>query len=170
LEFSCRAAVQAQIEYGRARGVPWGISESAFNMMDRKGDYQYKAFGVPDLGLKRGLADDLVIAPYASALAAMVDPHSAISNLRHLIREGADGRYGFYDALDYTLRETYRRGRGTQPLSRLHGEPVKVFLAHHQGMTLVALGNVLLGNAMVSRFHAHPRVQATELLLQERTP
>ena len=101
---SCRSAVRRQIEYGRQGGVPWGISESGFNAVDRHGNYQYKAFGVPGLGLKRGLGDDLVVAPYATALAAMVDPTRAAQNFRRLAREGAEGPYGFYEAVDYTHR------------------------------------------------------------------
>ncbi len=167
---SCRAAVRAQLDYGHAFDLPWGISESAFNVMDRNGNYQYKAFGVPDLGLKRGLSEDLVIAPYATALAVMVDPARATSNLRKLSLLGAEGQYGFYDALDYTPREADSTRDG-EPLSRLRqGQPTRIYLAHHQGMTLVALANAILGDRMVSRFHAHPRVQATELLLQERMP
>ena len=106
LENACRAAVRAQIVYGKHHRVPWGISESAYYVMDPHGSYQYKAFGVPGLGLKRGLAEDLVIAPYATALAAMVDPAAAALNLRRLAHEGAMGRYGFVEALDYTPRKT----------------------------------------------------------------
>jgi cyclic beta-1,2-glucan synthetase len=170
LHHSCRAAVRAQIDYGRLHDVPWGISESAFNVMDRHGNYQYKAFGVPELGLKRGLTEDLVVAPYATALAALVDPLQATENLRRLAREGALGRYGYYDALDYTSRERFESTE--EPLSGMHraGQPAKIFLAHHQGMTLVALANAVRSDLMVERFHAHPRTSATELLLQERMP
>jgi cyclic beta-1,2-glucan synthetase len=166
LSHACRAAVRAQIDYGRARGVPWGISESAFDVMDRAGNYQYKAFGVPELGLKRGLTDELVVAPYATALAAMVDPRAAVDNFRRLAREGAQGRFGFYDALDYTARQTEALEHEDTGRPR----PVRVVFAHHQGMLLVSLANVLLEDRMVARFHAHPRIQATELLLQERIP
>jgi cyclic beta-1,2-glucan synthetase len=170
LDESCGAAVRAQIAHGRSQGVPWGISESAFNLMDRHGTYQYKAFGVPELGLKRGLSEDLVIAPYASALAAMVDPGEAVANLRRLAREGAEGDLGFYDALDYTPRETDKAPDRPHPGGRARPAPVEAFFAHHQGMTVVALANVLLRGRMVSRFHADARIQATELLLQERVP
>ena len=170
LHHSCRAAVRAQIAHGRNQGVPWGISESAFQVVDRHGIYQYKAFGVPELGLKRGLSEDLVIAPYASALAAMVDPSEATGNLRRLAKAGGEGRLGFYEAVDYTPRDTER----VPDRSPLHGTlrpaPVEAYFAHHQGMTLVALANVLLNDRMVSRFHSDPRIQATELLLQERVP
>ncbi len=170
---SCRSAVRRQIEYGRQGGVPWGISESGFNAVDRHGNYQYKAFGVPGLGLKRGLGDDLVVAPYATALAAMIDPTRAAQNFRRLAREGAEGPYGFYEAVDYTHRgaavsdeAALTRLRNTGP----QGTVVRSFLAHHQGMTLVSLANTLLDDVMVRRFHADPRVQATTLLLQERVP
>ena len=169
LEQTCWNVVRVQIEYAKARGVPWGISESAFNFLDRRGHYQYKAFGVPGLGLKRGLGDDLVISPYATLLAALVDPEQAVRNMRRLSREGLEGRYGYYEAIDYTTpgpfeaSDQVEKGRG-----HAAGVIVKAFLAHHQGMSLVALDNVLRHSAMQERFHADPKVQATELLLQER--
>jgi cyclic beta-1,2-glucan synthetase len=170
LDQSCRMAVRRQMEYGRQRGVPWGISESGFNLVDRHGNYQYKAFGVPGLGLKRGLGDELVVAPYATALAAMVDPERAAHNFRRLAREGAEGRYGFYEAIDYTHRKV-DHGEASEPRPLgTRGTVVQAFLAHHQGMSLVALANALADNPMVRRFHADPRVQATALLLQERAP
>ena len=102
LDQTCRMAVRRQIEYATERRVPWGISESAYNLVDRHDTYQYKAFGVPGLGLKRGLGDELVVAPYATALAAMLDPKAAVRNLRRLAAEGLEGAYGFYEAIDYT--------------------------------------------------------------------
>jgi cyclic beta-1,2-glucan synthetase len=171
LDQSCRMAVRRQMEYGRQQGVPWGMSESAFNVVDRHGNYQYKAFGVPGLGLKRGLGDELVVAPYATALAAMVDPERAAHNFRRLVREGLDGAYGFYEAIDYTHRKADEGETVSEP--RLHGSRgvvVQAYLAHHQGMSLVALANAVLGHLMVQRLHADPRVQATALLLQERAP
>ncbi len=171
LDQSCRMAVRRQIDYASQQGVPWGISESAFNLVDAHGTYQYKAFGVPGLGLKRGLGDDLVVAPYATALAVMVDPDEAIHNLQRLSEQGLEGRYGYYDAIDYTPRRTDEADPRTGPRPHgPHGVVVQAYLAHHQGMTLVALANTLLGSPMVERFHADPRVQATELLLQERVP
>ncbi|MGA9570533.1 MAG: glucoamylase family protein, partial [Candidatus Acidiferrales bacterium] len=153
--------VARQIEYGEERSVPWGISESAFNARDMDFTYQYSGFGVPGLGLKRGLSEDLVIAPYATALAAMIDPAAAVQNFARLTRAGAAGGYGFYESLDYTS-------------SRLpEGKDVAViraFMAHHQGMSIVALADVLNAGVMRDRFHAEPIVRATELLLQERTP
>ncbi len=173
LDQTCRMAVRRQRQYARDRGVPWGISESAFNLVDRLGNYQYKAFGVPGLGLKRGLADELVVAPYATALAALVDPAEAARNLRRLASEGAEGSLGYYDAVDYTPRKPDDGGASpaeTRGAGANAGVVVKTYLALHQGMTLVAVANVLLGDIMVDRFHADPRIQATELLLQERMP
>jgi cyclic beta-1,2-glucan synthetase len=168
LDQSCRAIVRRQIEYGRQRGVPWGISESAFAFTDRDGNYQYRAFGVPGLGLRRGLADELVIAPYATVLASLIDPAAAAENLEHLAREGLLGRYGFYEALDCRPLESDVEGRA--PARGARPAVVRAFFAHHQGMSLVALANVICHDAFVGRFHADPRVQATELLLQERVP
>src|SRR5262249_18622102 len=144
--------------------VPWGVSESAFNARDLELTYQYSHFGVPGLGLKRGLSEDLVVAPYATALAAMFEPAAACRNFARLERIGAAGRYGFYEAVDYTS-------------SRLpEGEALAVvcaYMAHHQGMSLLALADTLdvdRDGAFPALFHAVPIVQATELLLQERTP
>ena len=153
--------VRRQIAYGAERHVPWGISESAYNARDLNLAYQYTSFGVPELGLKRGLSEDLVIAPYATALAAMIDPGKAMQNFAHLATVGGTGTYGFYEALDYT--------RARVPEGE-HVAIVRAYLAHHQGMSVVALANVLNDGAMRTRFHADPIVQATELLLQERTP
>ena len=164
LDVSCRMAVRRQIEYAAARGTPWGISESAYTSVDRHGTYQYKAFGVPGLGLKRGLGDELVVAPYATALAAMFEPGASATNLRRLAGLGAYGDHGFFDAVDYTRRDGEEEGQKGE------GVVVQSWFAHHQGMTLVALANALLDDRMVNRFHADPRVQATELLLQERIP
>ena len=169
LENACRTAVRAQVLYGQRQRVPWGISESAFHVMDPHGTYQYKAFGVPGLGLKRGLAEDLVIAPYATALAAQVDPTAAAANLRRLAGEGAMGRFGFDEALDYTPRKT-ATAEGEMISDHVRVHPVGAFFAHHQGMSLVALTNAVLGAPMVRRFHSDPRVRATEPLLQERVP
>ena len=167
LDQSCRMAVRRQVQYGRECGVPWGISESAYNLVDRHDNYQYKAFGVPGLGLKRGLGDELVVAPYATALAAMLDPARAARNLRLLARAGLEGAYGYYESIDYSHDRTEEPPPGPAPS---HGVVIRSFLAHHQGMTIVALANALLGNRMVERFHSDLRVQATELLLQERVP
>jgi cyclic beta-1,2-glucan synthetase len=169
LDQSCRMAVKQQIRYGRQRGVPWGISESAYNLVDRPGHFQYKAFGVPGLGLKRGLADELVVAPYATALSAMVDPAEAARNLGRLEKEGALGALGYYDAVDYTSRKP-EESEAVPAGGQTSGVVVKSYFAHHQGMTLLSLANILLSDVMVDRFHADLRIQATELLLQERIP
>jgi cyclic beta-1,2-glucan synthetase len=161
LEQSYRLVVRRQMSYGAEQGVPWGISESAYNVRDLDLTYQYSNFGVPGLGLERGLGEDVVVAPYASALAAMVDPVAAARNLSRLVAAGARGPYGFYEALDYT--------RSRVP----EGKPVAIvraYMAHHQGMVLMALANVLRDGVMRARFHGEPIVQATELLLQERAP
>jgi len=150
-----------QMEYGTERGVPWGISESAFNVRDIDFTYQYSSFGVPGLGLKRGLSEDLVIAPYATALAAMIKPSPAIHNLDRIAQMGGRGAYGFYESLDFTKT----RVPEGKDVAVIHA-----YMAHHQGMSLVAFADVLTNGAMKTRFHAVPMVQATELLLQERTP
>jgi cyclic beta-1,2-glucan glucanotransferase len=169
LDESCRVAVRRQIDYAAAHGVPWGISESAYNLVDRHGTYQYKAFGIPGLGLKRGLGDEVVVAPYATALAVTIDPTASTANLRRLAAAGLEGDYGFFDAIDYTSR-----GADAAPDDDDHepgrGVAIPSYYAHHEGMTLVALANALTGDRMVERFHAEPRIQATEMLLQERVP
>jgi len=161
LAATCQAVVARQIEYGRQRGVPWGISESCYNATDMHQVYQYRAFGVPGLGFKRGLGDDLVIAPYASALALMVRPPAACGNLQRLAEQGFLGRYGFYEAIDYTPARVVR--------GKNHAV-VRSFMAHHQGMSLLAFAQVLLDQPMQRRFLSDPQVRATELLLQERVP
>jgi cyclic beta-1,2-glucan synthetase len=158
---TARLVVAEQMRYGHSRGVPWGISESAFSGRDLGLTYQYKSLGVPGLGLRRGRSEDLVIAPYATALAAMVDAPAAASNFLRLTREGARGALGFYEAVDYTTSRLQANQRRVV---------VRSYMAHHQGMTIVALDNVLHAGVMRARFHAEPLVQAAELLLQERTP
>ncbi|TMH31240.1 MAG: cyclic beta 1-2 glucan synthetase [Betaproteobacteria bacterium] len=161
LDQTMHAAVERQISYGRQRGVPWGISESGYNATDTHLNYQYRAFGVPGLGLKRGLAEDLVIAPYATVMALMVEPKAACQNLQRLAAEGLAGTYGFYEAIDYTPSRV-PRGQTSAV--------VRSFMAHHQGMSLLALGYLLLGQPMQRRFESDPQLQATLLLLQERIP
>ena len=156
-----RLVVRRHQRYGAERGVPWGVSESAYHARDLELTYQYSNFGVPGLGLKRGLGEDVVVAPYATGLAAMVDPRAAAENFARLEAAGARGRYGWYEALDYTPS---RRPDGADVAI------VRAFMAHHQGMTVLAVANAVFDGAMRARFHAEPRVQATELLLQERTP
>jgi cyclic beta-1,2-glucan synthetase len=161
LDQTCRGVVARQIEYGNENGIPWGISESAYNQRDRALTYQYSDFGVPGLGLKRGLGDDLVIAPYATAMAAMYEAPAAARNLAQLDAEGGQGRYGLYDAIDYTPE---RLAEG-QTAAVVHA-----YMAHHQGISLVALDNALSDGIMWRRFHSDPVIHAAELLLQERPP
>ncbi len=161
LDQTCQGAVQRQIEYGAQRGVPWGISESGYNATDAELNYQYRAFGVPGLGLKRGLGEDLVVAPYASMMALMVAPGAACDNLLRLAAEGAAGRHGLYEAIDYTAS---RLPRGQVCAV------VRSFMAHHQGMGLLALAHLLLEQPMQRHFEADVRLKATLLLLQERAP
>ncbi|MGP8196959.1 MAG: GH36-type glycosyl hydrolase domain-containing protein, partial [Syntrophobacteraceae bacterium] len=161
LDQTCKAAVASQIEYGRKSGTPWGISECGYNAIDVHLNYQYRAFGVPGLGLKRGLAEDLVIAPYASALALMTAPEKACLNLERLAAEGVEGKFGFYEAIDYTPS---RLPRGQS------SAVVRSFMTHHQGMSFLSFAYVLLGRPMQKRFESEPLFQATMLLLQERVP
>jgi cellobiose phosphorylase len=161
LDHTCKAAVQQQIEYGKLRGVPWGISESGYNRTDVQLNYQYRAFGVPGLGLKRGLAEDLVIAPYATVMALMVSPVEACENLQRLAAEGREGAYGFYEAVDYTP---------TRLPPDEKSATIQSFMAHHEGMSLLALVNLLHDYPMQRRFMACPLLKAADLLLQERVP
>ena len=161
LDHTARAAVARQMEYGHRLGVPWGMSESGYNAVGAQRDYQYRAFGVPGLGLKRGLAEDLVVAPYASALALMVAPEAACLNLQRLAAAGAEGRFGFHEALDFT--PSRRRAREPHAL-------VRAYMAHHQGMSLLALAYLLLDRPMQKRFASDPQLLATLPLLQERVP
>jgi cyclic beta-1,2-glucan synthetase len=161
LDRTCRAAVDRQIEYGAQTGVPWGVSESGYNTVDVHLNYQYRAFGVPGLGLKRGLGEDIVIAPYATVMALMVAPTYACANLERLLSEGRLGRFGFFEAIDYT------------PARVPHGQSSVVvcsFMAHHQGMSLLSLAYMLLDQPMQKRFDTDPQFRANALLLQERVP
>jgi cyclic beta-1,2-glucan synthetase len=153
--------VKRQIEYGEELGLPWGVSESAYNARDLELTYQYSNFGVPGLGLKRGLSENKVVAPYATGLAAMVDGEAALANYQALAAIGARGRYGFVEAVDFTPS---RLPEGASCAL------VRAYMAHHQGMSIVAIANTLLDGRMRDRFHSDVTVQATELLLQERTP
>ncbi|WP_339465031.1 glucoamylase family protein [Pseudomonas sp. RL_35y_Pfl2_P42] len=161
LDQTCRAAVTLQIEQGKGLGIPWGVSESGYYMLDTHFNYQYRAFGVQALGLKRGLSEDVVIAPYASALALMVNPEAACKNLQRLASQGAAGRFGLYEAVDYTEARLPRGQRFAL---------VQSFMAHHQGMSLLALTSVLLNQPMQRRFESDPALRSALLLLQERVP
>ena len=161
LDQTYETLVERQIDYGKHHGVAWGISESGYNTIDANLNYQYRAFGVPGLGFKRGLAEDLVVAPYASALALMVSPMEACLNLQRLAIEGLMGRYGLYEAVDYTPSRQ-RRGQSSTVL--------RSFMAHHQGLSLLSLAYLLLDRPMQKRFQADPLFGATMLLLQEKIP
>jgi cellobiose phosphorylase len=161
LDQTCKGAVRQQINYGQLRGVPWGVSESGYNRTDVHLNYQYRAFGVPGLGLKRGLAEDLVVAPYATAMALMVAPREACDNLERLAAEGREGPYGFYEAVDYTPSRLPPRQSSVT---------IRSFMAHHQGMSLLALAYRLLDRPMQRRFLLCPALRAADLLLQERVP
>jgi cyclic beta-1,2-glucan synthetase len=154
-------AVEYQRGYAERRGVPWGISESAFGVTDAEGNYQYRAFGAPGLGIRRGLTDDLVIAPYASALALCVWPGAAVRNLQNLEKLGAAGAYGFIDALDYTPDRAPERNGFV---------PVRTYMAHHQGMTMAAITNVLKNDLLIERVLREKPLRAIDHLLQERIP
>ena len=161
LEKMALAAVRQQIASGEAAHIPWGVSESAYAAFDDSQNYQYKAFGTPELGLKRGLGDDHVVAPYATLLALMVLPHPATENLMKLKKMGACGKYGFYEALDFTA---HRLARGQQFVA------VKTYMAHHQAMGFLAISHLLFDAPMVTRFMSTARFQSSYLLLQERVP
>jgi cyclic beta-1,2-glucan synthetase len=152
--------IKCQQDYGRRRKVPWGVSESGFYSFDYRLNYQYKAFGVPNLGLKRGLKNDTVISPYSTLLALAIAPRAAVENMRILIKEGLEGAHGFYEAADFT----YER------LSEGHCSVVKSYMAHHQGMGLLAIANLMHDNTMRKRFHRDPYIKAAEILLQEKIP
>ena len=156
-----QAAVDIQRRYGDRLGLPWGVSEAAFAARDTAQNYQYRAFGVAGLGMRQGLADDYVVAPYASALALSVRPGAAVENLHRLEALGIRGRYGFYDSVDFTPSRL--------PQTATH-VPVFTYMAHHQGMLLSAIGNALNDNVFVRRFHRDPRISAIDLLMHERVP
>ena len=161
LSDSCQAALEAQIGYGREKHVPWGISESGYYAFDASLNYQYRAFGVPELGYKRDLSEEIVIAPYASLIALSLRPLPVLENLVRLEKQGMLGRYGFYEALDFT-RSRLAPGQAQAV--------VQSYMAHHQGMILLALCNYLTRDSIVRRFHADERIQSVELLLQEKIP
>ncbi len=158
---STQAVIALQIAYGAEQKVPWGISESGFYTFDNAHNYQYRAFGVPSLGFKRGLGEDLVVTPYASLLALSARPQAVWQNIENLSQKGMIGRYGFYEAIDFTP-------------SRLQFSQewaiVRSYMSHHQGMIMLSLVNYLQGHKMVARFHAEPRIHSVELLLQEQIP
>ena len=153
--------IMSQQEYAKKLKLPWGISESAFNLKDLNNNYQYKAFGIPWLGLKRGLADEFVIAPYASILAINDTPKNTIENLRNLEKEGMYNKYGFYESIDYTLTRL-KKGQKSAV--------VKTYMAHHQGLILLSIDNLFNNNIMQNRFMENPEIKSVEILLEERMP
>ena len=161
LEKATREAVAVQIAYGRMNRVPWGISESASGDLDINKTYQYEAFGVPTLGLKRGLAEKTVIAPYATLLAMSIAPREGLRNLRRLADLGLLDEYGYFEAMDFSHQPSREGERGVI---------VRAYMAHHQGMGFLALTNLLHGNTIQDHFHGDPRVRAVEPLLHERIP
>lgn len=160
LDEACKFAVMSQMEYCRRRGVPWGISESAFNLRDLNNNYQYKAFGIPWLGLKRGLDEDTVVSPYSTFLSLEDEPEFAIRNLKLLESEGGTGKYGYYEAIDYTPSRVKNKGKAV----------VKTYMAHHQGLILLSINNFLNNNILKTRFNNNPEIEAVDILLQERMP
>ncbi|MEP6595390.1 MAG: glucoamylase family protein, partial [Ginsengibacter sp.] len=161
LDQTYKAIVQKQIEYGKKRGVPWGVSESGYNLVDASLNYQYRAFGVPGIGFKRGLGEDIVITPYATIMALMVMPEEAYQNIQVLKQSGFEGRYGFYEAIDYTASRLQRRTKHAV---------VRSFMAHHQGMSFLSIVYLLLNQPMQGRFESDVHVKSALLLLQERIP
>jgi cyclic beta-1,2-glucan synthetase len=161
LDQTNKSVVQKQIEYGKKRNVPWGVSESGYNLVDVNLNYQYHAFGVPGLGLKRGLGEDLVIAPYASVMALTVSPEQAIGNIQEMEKEGFGGKYGMYEAIDYT------------PSRLTRGQTfaiVRSFMSHHQGMSFLSISHLMHDKPMQKRFENEAQFKAIMLLLQERIP
>jgi cyclic beta-1,2-glucan synthetase len=161
LDLACRNAVKGQILYGKRSGVPWGISESAYSALDARQTYQYRAFGVPELAQNPEVDSRPVISPYSTMLALAVDPRASVANLRNLEYSGLKGPMGFYEAIDYSITST-REGSG--------GVPIYAYMAHHQGMTMAALANLIHGDIMRRRFHSDPRIRAVESILYERIP
>jgi len=161
LERMTRKAVEIQIAFGRKNNVPWGFSESAFGDLDIHRTYQYKAFGVPALGLKRQGEEEIVVAPYAALLALNIAPRETVQNLHRLAGLGILGEYGYYDAIDFSRRASRKERRGIN---------IHTYMAHHQSMSFLSLANFLLGNPIQRLFHANPPLRAAELLLQEKVP
>ena len=161
LDESCLFAIKSQIEYSKNLGIPWGISEAAFNAKDLYSNYQYKAFGIPWLGLKRGLSDEMVVASYGSCLALPDKPKEVVRNLKLLANQGIYNKYGFYESIDYTIS---RMEQGKV------GRPVKTYMAHHQGLILLSINNLFNNNIFQKRMKQNPEIEAVSVLLQERMP
>ena len=161
LDESCKFMIMSQKEYAKRLGIPWGISESAFNLKDLNNNYQYKAFGIPWLGLKRGLADEMVASSYGTILAITEDPKAVVNNLKVLEKQGMYDKYGFYEAIDYTPNRV-EKGKKY--------ETVKTYMAHHQALILLAINNLFNNNILQKRFMQNPEMQAVNILLEERMP
>ena len=161
LDEACRFLIMSQMEYAKKLGIPWGVSEAAFNLRDLNNNYQYKAFGIPWLGLKRGLEDDMVVSPYSVFLSLNYVPKQGIENLRLLESEGMNSKYGFYESIDYTLSRL-KYGKKY--------ETVKTYMAHHQGLSLLSINNLINKNILVKRFMKNPEIEGIKILLQERMP
>ena len=158
---SSEFAIMSQQEYAKELNIPWGISEAAFNLRDLNNNYQYKAFGIPWLGLKRGLADEMVVSSYGTIMAINDAPVDTIENIKRLEKEGMYGKYGFYESIDYTLNRL-RKGEKSAV--------VKTYMAHHQGLILLSLDNLFNKNILQTRFMNNPEIEAVEILLEERMP
>ena len=161
LDESCKFLVMCQMEYAKKLKIPWGISEAAFNLKDLHSNYQYKAFGIPWLGLKRGLSDEMVVAPYGSVLAITDYPKEVYKNLQSLEQYGMYGKYGFYESIDFTP-ERLEKGKTASV--------VKTYMAHHQGLILLSINNLFNNNIFQKRFIKNPEISAINILLQERMP
>ena len=169
LSESCDAVLAAQVAYGEEQKIPWGISESGYYAFDLNLNYQYRAFGVPSLGYKRDLSEDLVVTPYASLLGLSLHPQAVLKNMTRLEELNVLGCFGFFEAIDFTKTRPPEKHRDDMPAGRAHAI-VQSYLAHHQGMILMAAGNYLLDDVMVARFHSNEHIQSVELLLQEKVP
>ena len=161
LDESCKFMIMSQKEYAKKIGIPWGISEAAFSLKDLNNNYQYKAFGIPWLGLKRGLDEDIVVSSYSVFLSLIYELNDSIKNIRKLEKEGMLGQYGFYESVDYTSSRL--KPNETKKI-------VKTYMAHHQGLILISINNCINNKIMINRFYNNPEIEAIDILLQERMP
>ena len=161
LDESCKFMIMSQKEYAKKLDIPWGISESAFNLKDLNNNYQYKAFGIPWLGLKRGLADEMVISSYGSILAITEDPKGVVDNLKKLEKQGMYNKYGFYESIDFTPNRVEKSKKYAN---------VKTYMAHHQALILLSINNLINNNILQKRFMLNPEMQSINILLEERMP
>ena len=161
LDESSKFLIMSQMEYCKKLGIPWGISESAFNLKDLHSNYQYKAFGIPWLGLKRGLADEMVVSSYGSILAISDVPNDVIKNLKELEKYQMNNKYGFYESVDFTPSRLRKGEKFT---------PIRTYMAHHQGLILLSINNLFNNNILQKRFIENPEIEAVSILLQETMP